>query len=247
MTQAESQDLQADQRTEREHFFGSAKIVSLLTLASRMLGMFRNMTIMWLGANWQTEAFQFAFQLPNLFRRLFGEGALSAAFVPVFTEISEKGGPEKARKLLANALGLLAVLLLSLMVIVATVLLVWIMLSPPGREDRRFLGILTGIMLPYMFFVCMLALASAALNCRGHFVYPAFAPIILNVCMIAADSVAVFFWGKSRPAQLLTIAGSVTAAGVVQLAGVLWLLRRANMGWLPSLRRSRRASARSSA
>ena len=236
MSQTPSQELQDSQRKEREHFFGSAKIVAGLTMLSRVLGMFRDMTILWLGATWQTESFQFAFQLPNLFRRLFGEGALSAAFVPVFTEISEKGGPEKARKLLANALGLLAVLLVVLMVLVQAILLIWLAFSPPGRQDRQFLVMLTSIMLPYMFFVCMLALASAALNCRGHFLYPAMAPIILNLCMIAADGVATFFWDDSHPAQLISISASVTLAGVVQLGGVLWLLRRSGMGWAPSLK-----------
>lgn len=243
MTQAQTPRQAAGQRVhtdgqaaEREHFFGSAKIVALMTVLSRVLGMLRDMTILWLGANWQTEAFQFAFQLPNLFRRLFGEGALSAAFVPVFTEMSEKDGPDKARKLLSNAMGLLAVLMLVLMVVIAVVLLLWLWLSPQERQDRQFLALLTAIMLPYMIFVCTLALASAALNCRGHFLYPAFAPIILNVCMIAADGVAMFFWGDSRPEHLVTISASVTVAGVIQLGGVLWLLRRAGLGWVPSLR-----------
>ena len=91
MSQTPPQELQDSGHAEREHFFGSAKVVAGLTLLSRVLGMFRDMTILWLGANWQTESFQFAFQLPNLFRRLFGEGALSAAFVPVFTLVDQEG------------------------------------------------------------------------------------------------------------------------------------------------------------
>ena len=235
------------QRREREHFFGSAKIVAALTLCSRLFGMWRDMTIVWLGANWMTDSFQFAFALPNLFRRLFGEGALSAAFVPVFTDAYEHGGQDRARKLLANAMGLLAALLAGLTVLVQLGLLVWLWASSDDRPDRQFLVLLTSLMLPYMIFVCLLALASAALNCRGHFVYPAAAPILLNVCMIAADGVASFLWFRysdqlsgplftSQGLHLTVISASVTVAGVIQLAGVLWLLKRSGLDLLPRLR-----------
>ena len=224
------------QQTEREHFFGAAKTVALLTLLSRVFGMIRDMSIVWLGAKWQNDAFQFAFALPNLFRRLFGEGALSAAFVPIFTETTESGGMEKARRFLANALGLLAVFLIVLTVLIQAGLLIWLLMSPPGREDRQFLVLLTSIMLPFMVLVCLLALASAALNCRGHFAYPAAAPILLNLCMIAADAVANFYWSGDRSAQLVTISASVTVGGVIQLVGVIWLLRSTGLAVLPRLR-----------
>lgn len=211
---------------EREHFFSAAKVVAGLTLLSRILGMIRQMSIVWLGAKWENSAFQVAFTLPNLFRRLFGEGALSAAFVPVFTETLEKGGMDKARRLLANAMALLAVFLLCLMLLVQAGLLVWLWLSPPERKDTQFLVLLTSITLPYMVLVCLLALGSAVLNCRGHFAYPAAAPIILNVFMIAADGVAWFFWPGREKSQLITLSASIALAGVVQLWGVLWLLKR---------------------
>lgn len=227
------QDAQAAHR-EREHFFGAAKLVALLTLGSRVLGMVRDMTIVWLGAKWQNDAFQFAFALPNLFRRLFGEGALSAAFVPVFTETAEQGGQEKSRRLLANTMGLLAVFLVVLWAVVQLGFWLWMMASPE-RVDRRYQFQLTSIMLPYMVLVCLLAVGSAGLNCRGHFFYPAFAPILLNICMIAADGVAVLFWKGSLDAQLTTISASVTVAGVIQLGGVLWLLKRTGFPVMPRL------------
>jgi putative peptidoglycan lipid II flippase len=224
------------QHRERERFFGAAKLVAILTLLSRILGMVRDMSIVWLGARWQNDAFQFAFALPNLFRRLFGEGALSAAFVPVFTETSETSGADKARMFLANAMGLLAVFLIGLMVLIQAGLLAWVLLSPPDRQDRQFLVLLTSIMLPFMVLVCLLALASAALNCRGRFAYPAAAPIILNLCMIAADVVANLFWPGDRSAQLVIISASVTVAGVIQLVGVLWLLKASGFAVRPRLR-----------
>ncbi len=235
MTQgtAAPQDEQALHR-EREHFFGAAKLVALLTLGSRVLGMVRDMTIIWLGATWRNDAFQFAFALPNLFRRLFGEGALSAAFVPVFTETSEHGGQDKSRRLLANTMGLLAVFLVGLWLLVQLGFWVWMVLSP-GRVDRQYQFMLASIMLPFMVMVCLLAVGSAGLNCRGHFFYPAFAPILLNVCMIAADGVAVLFWKGSLDAQLTTISASVTVAGVIQLGGVLWLLKRTGFPIMPRI------------
>src|SRR4030042_1116637 len=99
---------------EREHFFTSAKVVAGIPLISRIFGFFRDLGITSLGATRYNDAFGLAFKIPNLFRRLFGEGALASAFVPVFTEVHEKQGFEKARLLLANALAVLAVFLAAL-------------------------------------------------------------------------------------------------------------------------------------
>ncbi len=213
---------------EREHFFGAAKVIMALTLGSRILGMIRDIAIASLGATRATSAFVVAFQIPNLFRRLFGEGALSAAFVPVFTETSEQEGPGGARRVLANALGLLAALLAGLMLLGYAVLLVW-HVAAPGAWDRRLLLGLTAVMLPFMVTICLLALGSAALNCRGHFAFPAFAPILLNLFIIAAAWGAAPLWSGRVTGQLYVIAGSVAVAGGVQLAAVLWLLRRAGL------------------
>jgi len=91
-------------RGERERFFGAAKLVASLTMLSRVLGMVRDMAIWAFGATRATDAFWTAFSVPNLFRRLFGEGALSAAFVPVFTEVAERDGWDRARAVLALSL-----------------------------------------------------------------------------------------------------------------------------------------------
>src|SRR3989339_1415291 len=101
---------------EREHFFTSAKVVAGITFISRLFGFVRDMGITSLGALGYNDAFGIAFKIPNLFRRLFGEGALASAFVPVFTDVYEKQGIEKARLLLANAFAILAVFLAFLLV-----------------------------------------------------------------------------------------------------------------------------------
>ncbi len=209
---------------EREHFFSSAKVVAGITLVSRVFGLFRDMGVTSLGANRLTDAYGLAFQIPNLFRRLFGEGALSSAFVPVFTDTNEKDGFEKASKLLANAMALLAVFLLAIMLLVEIVFVVIALL--PGPADRQFLMLMATIMFPYMVTVCLLALGSAALNCRGHFAFPAAAPIIFNIVgIIAAWWVAPILKGNLS-GQLVIVAFSVVIAGFIQLIAVLWLLRK---------------------
>jgi len=223
---------------EREHFFGSAKLIAGLTVLSRIAGMGRQMAMALFGANTMTDAFNMAFQIPNLFRRLFAEGALSAAFVPIFTETlqSDESGLEKARKLLANAMGLLTLLMVSIMVLIQIGLLVWafwpsITGASPHPPDRQLMIQLTSIMMPFMVTICMLGLASAALNCRGHFAYPAATPIILNLVIIVANVYIYYAWRGTSPdsllpKQLTIVAISVTVAGVVQLLGVYWLLKR---------------------
>ena len=209
---------------EREHFFSSAKVVAGITLVSRVFGLFRDMGVTSLGANRLTDAYGLAFQIPNLFRRLFGEGALSSAFVPVFTDTVEKDGFEKASKLLANAMALLAVFLLAVMLLVEIVFVVVALL--PGSADRQFLMMMATIMFPYMVTVCLLALGSAALNCRGHFAFPAAAPIIFNIVgIVAAWWIAPMLKGNLS-GQLVIVAFSVIIAGFIQLIAVLWMLQK---------------------
>jgi putative peptidoglycan lipid II flippase len=209
---------------EREHFFSAAKVVAGITLISRVFGLFRDMGVTSLGANRLTDAYGLAFQIPNLFRRLFGEGALASAFVPVFTDTLEKDGFEKASKLLANALALLAVFLTAIMLVVEIGFVVVALL--PGPADRQFLMMMATIMFPYMVTVCLLALGSAALNCRGHFAFPAAAPIIFNIVgIVAAWWIAPMLKGN-LPGQLVIVAFSVIIAGLIQLIAVLWLLHK---------------------
>jgi putative peptidoglycan lipid II flippase len=226
-----------DEHTEREHFFSAAKWVAGMTVLSRVAGMLRATAITSLGATALTDAFSFAWGIPNLFRRLFAEGALSSAFVPVFTDLSESAtdGPLRARGLLANAAGILLVALVILMAAVQIGLGAWGLLAP-GAQDRQLLILLTVLMMPFMVTICLLALASAALNCRGHFLYPAATPIILNGVIILGAWLVGPLWKGDMPGQLTVVAVSVVAAGVIQLAGALWFLRRHGFSLRPRLR-----------
>ncbi len=218
----------AEKHAESHHFFSAAKVVAGLTLLSRVLGLVRDMIMIPIGSPMLADRFWLAFSVPNLFRRLFGEGALSAAFVPVFTEVSESEGLDRARLVLANVAGVLAIVLAGLIAIIS--LSLWLTWEIWGGDMSRLLLLQwTAIMLPFMFTVCMLALGSAALNCRGHFAYPAFAPIILNVTLIIAAGWVAPKVASTDINMFYVIACSLVVAGIIQLAGVIFLLRRANL------------------
>lgn len=229
-----SEQAQESAHHEREHFFGAAKVMSALTLLSRVFGMLRSTAIASLGATHLNDSFSWAWMVPNLFRRLFGEGALSSAFVPAFTETAEKDGFEAADRLLANIMGLLAVFLAILTLLIIAALQGWGLLAPQD-SDRQFLIALTSIMAPYMVSVCLLALASGALTCRGHFAYPAAAPILVSLTTIVAAWFVAPHLTSDLAGQFKIIAASVLVAGVLQYAGALWMLRRHGFSIRPRL------------
>lgn len=206
--------------------FRSAKLIAVCTLLSRITGLARDIILNWkFGQNWIQDAFNYGFQIPNLFRRLFGEGALSAVFVPVFTEVLDRDGRPAAWQLLGRVTGLLGLVLALLTVALEVgVLIVWWV--APGDAMRGLMLGLTGLMLPFMISICLLALFSSILNCLNHFTVPALAPIVLNVCNI----LGVLFVGPAmsrRPeVQIYGVAASVLAASLLQLAIVIPVLRR---------------------
>lgn len=220
---------------ERESFFGAAKLIAALTMLSRVLGLVRDMLLVPMGGGMLADRFWTAFSVPNLFRRLFGEGALSAAFVPVFTEVAETEGWDRARVVLANVAGVLAAILAGLIVlIVAGLWGAWEIWG--GDWARLFLLQMTALMMPFMLTVCLLALGSAALNCRGHFAYPAFAPVLLNVGLIVAAAWIAPALTRNDEGQFYIIGLALLATGIVQVVGVVWLLRRAGLSVAPRLR-----------
>ncbi|MDP6045875.1 MAG: murein biosynthesis integral membrane protein MurJ, partial [Phycisphaerae bacterium] len=148
-------------------------------------------------------------------------------------------GWDKARTVLANVAGLLAMLLGAIVVIGELVMLGVLMFAPQTALDAQHMGLtlqLTMIVLPFMLTVCLLAIGSAALNCKGHFAYPAFAPIMLNIFLIAAAwAVHGLELGQSR-AGLYLLCASVLAAGITQLFGVVWLLKRFDLAAMLTIR-----------
>lgn len=207
-----------------------SRTVSVITMASRVTGLVREAAMSRLfGVSALTDAFFFAFQLPNLFRRLFGEGALSAAFLPEYARL-DRDDPASARALSALVFGRFALLMTGIAA-VGIVLLVAVD-GLLDRADAALVQELMAIMLPYMPMVCLVALAGAALQVRGSFAPTAAAPILLNLAMVGGAFLGAHWCGVDGPAAFRVIAWSVLAAGVTQVAWTAVALRR--MGAWPS-------------
>ena len=163
-------------------FVRSAGLVSACTLLSRILGFVRDMLCArYFGASVQWDAFSVAFRAPNLFRRLFGEGALTAAFLPVFVERVDGGRTEEAHALLNRLVGALALFL----GLLATVGIGLTFLLPHDEKTAQMVPLLR-IMLPYLPLICVAAILGAALNGMRSYFAPAFAPVVVNVVLIGA-------------------------------------------------------------
>jgi putative peptidoglycan lipid II flippase len=201
-----------------------------LTMVSRVLGFARDILIAaTLGSGAVADAFFVAFRFPNLFRRLFGEGAFNSAFVPLFAKRLEGEGPQGATAFAEEALaGLLLVLLL--LTAVAEIAMPWLMYvlapgfgSTPEKFDLAVL--LTRIAFPYLLCMSLVALLSGALNALGRFTMAAAAPILLNVVLIAAILLAAWLGLANTPQSGMVLAWGVAIAGFVQL-GALWVAAR---------------------
>ncbi len=222
----------------------AASTVSLLTLASRVTGLVRDLLMASMfGANALTDAFNVAFRIPNLFRRFFAEGAFSQAFVPVLATTRAKEGEEATRVLIASVATALAwVLLLTCVLgVVGAPVLVWALASgmrqTPEAYDAAVL--MTRWMFPYIGFMSMVALSSGILNTWKHFAVPAASPVLLNLSMIAAAWLGAPQLEARGIEPIFAMAGGVMVGGVLQLAVQIPVLSR--MGLLPRIGVSWRA------
>ena len=206
----------------------AAGIVGFATLLSRILGYVRDMVIAYFfGTAASADAFFVAFRIPNLFRRLFAEGALTVAFIPIFTGYLVQESKESASRFVNAVFTLLSLILLlvSLLGIVFSPLIVklmaWGFAADPDKFELTVL--LTRIMFPYIFFVSLVALCMGILNALKHFAAPALSQVLLNLSMIL--SVVLLFRSFSQP--VLTLAFGVLVGGFLQLAlQVPFLTRR---------------------
>lgn len=212
----------------------AASIVSAATMLSRVLGYLRDMIIAKLfGAGMSTDAFFVAFRIPNMLRELFGEGALSASFVPIFTECLTQKGHRTAWNLARKAFTLLGLILLivsGLGVLFAPLI---VRVLAPGfsalPEKVQLTILLTRFMFPYIFFTGLAALMMGILNALGHFAAPALSPVMLNLAMIAsALLLAHRLWEP-----ILALAVGVLLGGVGQLLIQLPVLLRKGVSLKP--------------
>jgi putative peptidoglycan lipid II flippase len=194
----------------------SSGAMALATLTSRVLGVVREMVYAnFMGNTWVASAFQLAFQIPNLFRRLLGEGALTAAFIPIFKkkEVSE-GEAEMWRS--ANAV-ISWVMAAAAAVAVAAILAISVALAfGHYKDETRLMLQLSRLMFPYMLLVCVAAVFIGMANARGHFFVPALGAVVLNVVMILSVVFLAPRMGKGLENQIFGLAIGVVIAGVVQ-------------------------------
>ena len=195
--------------------------VGSFTALSRVLGLVREMLQSRLiGAGVEQSAFVLAFAIPNMARKLFGEGALTAAFVPVFKGAVDRGEIEDARRL-ARAVMTMVMLILGAVVVLAVVgLTVWEGFRlETGDGTRTVLTLkLVKILLPYMIFICGAAFGMGVLNALGRFVEGAFMPAFLNLIWIAALGGLCFFPGLSLSARVTVVCWAILAGGAAQMA-----------------------------
>ena len=201
----------------------SASLISLLTLASRVAGLVRDQLFAAaFGASAMTDAFYVAFRIPNLFRRLFGEGAFSQAFVPVLAQTKEKHGLEVTRKLIDSVATVLVWVLLitSVLGVIGAPLLVWAMAGGLQKEPQAYAAaiFMTRWMFPYILFISLVSFASGILNTWRQFAVPAATPVLLNLAMIAATIWGTPWFASMGIEPIYAQVVGVMLGGVLQLA-----------------------------
>ncbi len=207
------------QKSENAKVAKAAGIVGAATMVSRVFGVVRDMVIAALfGASWMTDAFWVAFRIPNMLRRLLGEGSLTVSFVPVFTEYLQNKTREEALELASNAFTVLSIILAAVSVLGILLSPVIVGLIAPGfiaDPDKFALTVfLNRLMFPYIFFIALVALCMGILNSFRHFTAPALSPVLLNIAMIASAFALRNFFAQ----PITALAVGVLAGGVLQLA-----------------------------
>ena len=191
-----------------------------LTMVSRVLGFAREMIFARiLGAGMAADAFALAFLIPNLFRRLFGEGAFSSGFVPLFSQrLNGEGGLEEARRFAEEVLAVFLPILIAITLLFMIFMpgFVWLLASGWRDDPEKFaLAItLTRITFPYLIFISLVSLFSGVLNSLTRFTAAAFAPALLNIALIGA----LLLVPTGGPATAQAMAYGVIVGGVLQLA-----------------------------
>ena len=227
--------------TGRVSLIKSASIVSLLTLASRITGLVRDLLMAaTFGVSAMTDAFWVAFRIPNMLRRMFAEGAFSQAFVPVLAASKERDG-DAATHVLINAVATLLTMVLLVTCVAGVVgapILVYVLASGLQQRPEGFEAavVMTRWMFPYIACMSLVALGAGVLNTWKKFAIPAATPVLLNVAMITAAWLGAPWFARLGLEPIYAMAGGVMVGGVLQLGAILLALRR--MGLAPRVRLS---------
>jgi putative peptidoglycan lipid II flippase len=234
-----------DRAVARKSFVSHARLISVLTLVSRILGMARE-TVMaqYFGAGAVSSAFAAAFKVPNLFRKLLGEGALSAAFIPLYAQALKSGDEVAAKE--ANRFAAASVSLLTTVLLAVTIigeLSLWaIAWSMDLRPENLLILRYTAVMLPYVLLVCGTAFLGGILQVHHRFALPALAPVLLNlihiaVIVIGARLLMLHAASGERKIEIQArladwLAYFVLVAGILQVTILLPVLRAAGFRWM---------------
>lgn len=216
----------------------STLVTGGMTLVSRISGLVRDMVFAGLigaGAGIAADAFYVAFRIPNFLRRIFGEGAFSQAFVPVFTEYKTRAPLAEMREFVDRMAGIFGLILFvtTLVGVLAAPFLVYALAPGFTGEKYELTVAMLRITFPYIFFISLVAMAAGILNTYGRFGAAAFTPVLLNISMISAA-----LWLAPRMQNpVMALAWGVFIAGVAQLLFQLPFLAR--LGLLPRPRLSR--------
>jgi putative peptidoglycan lipid II flippase len=195
-------------------------------MLSRIAGIARDAVLAAVfGTGQAMNAFSVAFRLPNLFRGLLGEGALSVAFIPVLTSLIENKDEAGAQRLSNLMLTVLVTLLAAVVLVGEGVVLVMAAVMDLNPQLELTLG-LTAVLLPFLIATCLVALFQAMLNVRGHFAMPAAAPIVLNLFIVAGAFATLPLWGDDLAARIYGVAAFILLAGLVEVAIQVPVLRR---------------------
>jgi len=207
--------------------------IASLTAISRVFGFVRDIAYShFFGANALLDAWTIAFKIPNLARRLFGEGAAAASLIPVYSEVLHKD-KQQAKRLVDTVVTVLFVLLAAIVLIGEALIWSYYKFFSTTGETRLVLS-LTSIMLPYMLLVCTVAILAGILHVHRHFAAPAAAPIVLNLFIIASILVTGWVFKLHPRQQVFFVAVAVLIAGLAQITIQIPPLRAAGVSIRPA-------------
>ena len=236
--------------SENHKITKAATLIGTGTLLSRISGFLRDMVVAYFfGAGMATDAFFVAFRIPNLWRRLVGEGSMTVSFIPVYTEYLTQRTEKESQEVTHIAFtiaGVLLFVLTALGIIFSPILIkIFALTWPPTSEKFQLAVTLNRIMFPYLFFIGLFALSMGILNSLRHFFAPAFATVFLNLSIIV--SVFLFYYHFQKPVMALAI--GVLAGGMLQFFFQIPFLIKKKIGFRfnfnfrhPAIRQSDRIS-----
>lgn len=208
------------------NLFKSFSLMSVFTFVSRLLGYIRDFIFAFIfGASSGADSFLLAYRLPNLFRRLFAEGAINNALIPLYLDIKKKSNKKLADKFSNYVFTCLIIILFFVTILVEIFMTEIITLLAPGFNEELInkTSFLASIMFPYLILISISSFIGALLNAEGRYVLWAFSPIILNIGMIIAMSLSYFYLFIPE----LILAWLVILSGIIQMLIMLfWALRK---------------------